>query len=124
MGPCVGLGEKELPRLAGERPDMRVMAVVPRDAGPGVFGVVHGVDHQLTDVIVLESVDHLRSQPDPSESQCRLGGGHAGSPHRASSAFSITSGRAGWIQYCPRAMSWPPSPKLIAWISGWINDEA
>ena len=21
-------------------------------------------------------------------------------------------------------MSWPASPKLIAWISGWINDEA
>ena len=32
-------------------------------------------------------------------------GGHGGSPHNASSAFSITSGSAGWIQYWPRAMS-------------------
>ncbi len=33
------------------------------------------------------------------KAQCRLDGGHGGSPHSASSAFSITSGSAGWIQY-------------------------
>ncbi len=49
-----------------------------------------------------------------SESQCRRAGGHGGSPQSASSAFSMTSGSAGWIQYWPRAMSWAPSPKLIA----------
>ncbi len=37
--------------------------------------------------------------------QCRLDGGHGGSPHSANNAFSITSGSAGWIQYWPRAMS-------------------
>ena len=53
-----------------------------------------------------------------------MAGGHGGSPHSASSAFSITSGSAGWIQYWPRAMSWPARPKLIAWMIGWISDEA
>jgi len=56
--------------------------------------------------------------------QWRRAGGHGGSPQSASRAFSITSGSAGWIQYWPRAMSWAPSPKLIAWMSDWINDDA
>ena len=36
----------------------------------------------------------------------------------------MTSGSAGWIQYWPRAMSCAVRPKLIAWISGWISDDA
>lgn len=41
-----------------------------------------------------------------------------------SSAFSTTSGSAGWIQYWPVAISRAPSPNDIAWISGWITDDA
>src|SRR4051794_14609686 len=36
-------------------------------------------------------------------------------------AFSTTSAMAGWIQYCPCAISLTELPRLIPWISGWIR---
>ena len=42
----------------------------------------------------------------------------------SNAAFSTTSVSAGWIQYCPRAISATPRPKLMAWIRGWISVEA
>ncbi len=53
-----------------------------------------------------------------------LGRGQGGSPQSASSAFSTTSGSAGWIQYWPRAMSCAGRSNAIAWINGWISDDA
>ena len=45
----------------------------------------------------------------------------SGGAGRASSAFSITSGSDGWIQYCFVATSRAVRPNDIAWISGWIT---
>ncbi len=43
---------------------------------------------------------------------------------RPSSAFSTTSDSAGWIQYCPFAMSSARWPKLAAWMRGWMRVDA
>ena len=43
---------------------------------------------------------------------------------RPSSAFSTTSESAGWIQYWPGATSFAVWPRLIAWMMGWMSDDA
>ena len=41
--------------------------------------------------------------------------------HSWSSAFSMISGSAGWIQYWPSATWRAVWPSDIAWMSGWIT---
>lgn len=42
-----------------QRPYFGVAAVMPEDTGICVLGVENGVNHELTDRIVLHPVDHL-----------------------------------------------------------------
>jgi hypothetical protein len=46
-----------------DNPQPVVDAVMPRDPGTGVLGVVNGVDNKLSDVVVLQAVEDRRTLP-------------------------------------------------------------
>ena len=85
----------------------------------------------LADPVKLGFGTDTTTQPLSTSAQAagmneRIGAGRRATSQslRSSSAFSTTSAIAGWIQYWPRAIALAGVPKLIAWISGWMSDDA